>query len=65
MNYSTVMQKLRKLSMSGSTLGLSRSKELEKRLGAPSSNYRCILVAGSNGKGSVATMLARGLEEKG
>jgi dihydrofolate synthase/folylpolyglutamate synthase len=63
--YGQALRQLEKLSMSGSTLGLSRSKELERRLDAPSSKYRCILVAGSNGKGSVATMIARGLEESG
>jgi len=51
--------------MFGGTLGLSRIREMERKLGVPSGKYKCILVAGSNGKGSVATMIARGLEERG
>ncbi len=65
MEYKETLRRLEKLSMFGGTLGLSRIREMERRLDAPSSKYRCVLVAGSNGKGSVATMIARGLEESG
>ncbi len=65
MEYQKVLQKLYKLKAFGSRLGLSRIRELERRLGRPSRKFRCILVAGSNGKGSVALMIARGLQAEG
>lgn len=65
MEYSTAIGKLHGLGMFGGKLGLSRIRALDKKLGWPSRKLRCVLVAGSNGKGSVATMIARGLEESG
>ncbi len=65
MKYRQAIAALYKLSLFGSVLGLERIRELERRLGRPEKRFKCILVAGSNGKGSTATMIARGLEAAG
>ncbi|VVC02768.1 UDP-N-acetylmuramoyl-L-alanyl-D-glutamate--2,6-diaminopimelate ligase [Candidatus Burarchaeum australiense] len=65
MEHRQVIRALYRLGMFGSVLGLSRIRELERKLGRPKRRFRCILVAGSNGKGSVAAMIARGLEAAG
>ncbi|MDO8340337.1 MAG: folylpolyglutamate synthase/dihydrofolate synthase family protein [Candidatus Burarchaeum sp.] len=65
MKYRQAIAALYKLSLFGSVLGLERIKELEQKLGWPERSFKCILVAGSNGKGSTATMIARSLEEAG
>lgn len=45
--------------------GLERMREFDKLLGKPSEKLRCIHVAGTNGKGSVANMLASVLSANG
>lgn len=45
--------------------GLEEMTELLKRLGQPQSNFDVVLVGGTNGKGSVARLLAACLEEAG
>ena len=42
----------------GSCLGLGRMEELMHRLGDPQNRLKYIHVAGTNGKGSVSTLLA-------
>lgn len=42
----------------GSQLGLERITELCRRLGNPQNHFKAIHIAGTNGKGSVASMLA-------
>ncbi len=49
----------------GSVLGLSSIRELLKRLGNPQNRMKIIHVAGTNGKGSVCSMLASILSESG
>ena len=44
---------------------LDRMRELDSFLGSPSRNYRKIHVAGTNGKGSVATKIASALTQLG
>jgi dihydrofolate synthase/folylpolyglutamate synthase len=46
-------------------LGLDNIKELLQRLGDPQDEFRCVHVAGTNGKGSVSAMLASILREQG
>lgn len=50
---------------SGVKLGLKNSLELSSLLGAPEQKYKTIHVAGTNGKGSVVTKIAKGLELAG
>ncbi len=45
--------------------GLGRMRELLERVGSPDAALRCVLVAGTNGKGSVARTLAACLRESG
>ena len=45
--------------------GLEGMQAFDKRLGHPWKHYRCIHVAGTNGKGSVASMLAAALSAGG
>ena len=50
---------------SASRPGLSRTRELLDRLGAPQKKLRFVHVAGTNGKGSTCAMLASVLREAG
>ena len=45
--------------------GLNNAKAFNQALGFPTASYATIHVAGSNGKGSVATKIAKGLELSG
>ncbi|HZJ83056.1 MAG TPA: folylpolyglutamate synthase/dihydrofolate synthase family protein [Clostridia bacterium] len=49
----------------GSKLGLKNIKELLKRLGNPEKEFKYIHIAGTNGKGSVTSMLSHILYEAG
>jgi dihydrofolate synthase/folylpolyglutamate synthase len=53
------------LSPSAMTLGLANIHALLDRLGRPERRFRSIVVAGTNGKGSVTAMLASILRHKG
>lgn len=46
-------------------LGFERFKKFAARLNSPQNNYKIIHVAGTNGKGSVAYLLAKALQENG
>jgi dihydrofolate synthase/folylpolyglutamate synthase len=52
-------------SWKGSRLGLERIELLMHRLGDPQNELRCVHIAGTNGKGSTATMLASVLTQAG
>jgi dihydrofolate synthase/folylpolyglutamate synthase len=56
---------LSSLSTAGIRLGLDRVQGLLKRLGCPQDDYRAIIIAGTNGKGSVAAMTASILKTAG
>lgn len=58
MNMEQFIQLLQSVSWKGSRLGLERVETLLAMLGEPEKKLRFIHVAGSNGKGSVASMLA-------
>lgn len=49
----------------GARLELGRMRELARRLGDPQGRYRCVLVGGTNGKGTTAAVLAAALREGG
>lgn len=49
----------------GTKKGLGRIKKLLKELGNPHLSYPCVLIAGTNGKGSTAAMLASILSKAG
>lgn len=49
----------------GQKLGLERIRKLLDRLGNPEKNFRSIHIAGTNGKGSTAAMIASILREAG
>lgn len=58
MNYEQAMEYIYQTSWMGSRLGLARMEELLARLGNPHNRIPCVHIAGTNGKGSVAAMLA-------
>ena len=65
MNYNESIAYLEKLSSLGIHLGLERVELLLSNLGDPHKTFRSILVAGTNGKGSVCAMLEAVLIEAG
>ena len=58
MTYETALEKIHSLLTFGSRPGLSRMRELLRRLDNPQDKLRYIHVAGTNGKGSVCEMLS-------
>lgn len=58
MTYEEALQYIHSVSWMGSRPGLSRIKELCDKLGNPENSLSCIHVAGTNGKGSVCSMLS-------
>ncbi len=65
MNYTESIAYLEKLESLGIHLGLDRVNALLSRLGDPHKDFKSILVAGTNGKGSVIAMLEGVLLEAG
>lgn len=65
MNYTEALEYIHGVSWLGSKLGLSRTRELLAKLGNPQDGLKFIHVAGTNGKGSVCSMLASVLTEAG
>ncbi len=64
-SYRSALLRLVSFSRFGSKPGLKRINKLLELLGNPQKDFRCILVAGTNGKGSTTAMLARILEGAG
>jgi dihydrofolate synthase/folylpolyglutamate synthase len=64
-NYNDCLDSMYGLRRFGIKLGLSTIKNILSALGNPQNNYSCIHVAGTNGKGSVASALAAILQEAG
>ena len=58
MNYKEALAYLEGLNRFGIRLGLSRIKRLLELLGLPQERYRTIHITGTNGKGSVSSILA-------
>ena len=63
--YETCLNKLYGLKRFGIKPGLARVRELLAHAGNPQQTFSCIHVAGTNGKGSIASALARILYEAG
>lgn len=65
MTYEEALQYIQTVSWKGSKLGLERTQELLRKLGNPEKEMKFIHLAGTNGKGSTASMLATILEKAG
>lgn len=65
MTYEEALQYIQTVSWKGSKLGLERTQELLHKLGNPEKEMKFIHLAGTNGKGSTASMLATILERAG
>lgn len=65
MEFTQAMEKISSLERFGSMPGLERIQLLLNKMGNPERKCRYIHVAGTNGKGSVCTMLAEILHESG
>jgi len=64
--YHDLIKQLFSISLFGGVkLGLSNCVRLDEQLGFPSKQFKSIHIAGSNGKGSVATKIAMGLQLAG
>ena len=65
MTYSEALSFIHRTDWKGSRLGLERIRELLSRLGDPQKRLKFVHVAGTNGKGSVSSMLCSVLTEAG
>lgn len=65
MSYPAALETLYGLSWKGIELGLERVRRASARLGRPERAFPCIQVAGTNGKGTVSTVLAHALTDAG
>ncbi len=64
-NYNDTVEYLYGLRKHGIKLGLENSRTLMRILGEPQKSFRSIHIAGTNGKGSTAAIIASMLEENG
>ena len=65
MDYSNTLDYIEKLSGLGSKLDLERINEILERLGRPQDKLKAVHVAGTNGKGSVSSMISQMLISAG
>ena len=65
MNYEQAMEYIHAVQWAGHKPGLSRTRTLLAALGDPHKRLRFVHVAGTNGKGSTAAMLASCLQAAG
>ena len=65
MNYSEALSYIHSINWQWSKPGLERTQELLGKLGNPEKGLKFIHIAGTNGKGSTAAMLASILEAAG
>lgn len=65
MTVSEALSYIHSVSWKGSVPGLSRTRELLRRLGNPQNQLKFVHIAGTNGKGSTAAMLASVLRAAG
>ncbi|MEM4348753.1 MAG: folylpolyglutamate synthase/dihydrofolate synthase family protein [Candidatus Anstonellaceae archaeon] len=63
--YQETLQKIYELDKFGSKPGLERIQQILFELGNPQHSYRCVIVGGSNGKGSSVEMIGAILTEAG
>ena len=64
-SYQQALKEICALEKFGSKLGLERITRMLRLLGNPQKRCRCILVGGSNGKGSTVEMIGSILKEDG
>lgn len=64
-SYDTTLDYLFSLKNTGIKLGLERIEALSELMGTPTDSYSTVLVAGTNGKGSVSAIMASILSEAG
>ena len=65
MTYEEALKYIHSVNWVGSKLGLERTRELLGKLGDPHKKLKFVHIAGTNGKGSTAAMLASILEKAG
>ena len=65
LGYREALAEIYSLEKFGSQLGLERIREILKLLGNPQQSFKCIIVGGSNGKGSTTEMIGSALVEEG
>lgn len=65
MIYEEVMHRLDRLGANGSVYGTERVVSLLNRIGSPDEKMHIVHIAGTNGKGSTATMISSVLREAG
>ena len=65
MNYESALEYIHAVQWAGHKPGLSRTRTLLAALGDPHKKLRFVHVAGTNGKGSTAAMLASCLQAAG
>ena len=65
MTYNEALAYIHSVCWKGSVPGLSRTRELLKKIGNPENSLKFVHIAGTNGKGSTAAMLSSILEEAG
>ncbi|MCX6770431.1 MAG: Mur ligase family protein [Candidatus Micrarchaeota archaeon] len=63
--YSRALGEIYSLDKFGSRLGLTRIRAILREIGSPQQEYKCVLVGGSNGKGSATEMIGAILQEEG
>ncbi|MCL6088785.1 MAG: bifunctional folylpolyglutamate synthase/dihydrofolate synthase [Candidatus Marsarchaeota archaeon] len=63
--YHSALSRFASFSRFGSKPGLQRIEKILSLLGDPQKDFKCILVAGTNGKGSTTAMLAKILAQSG
>ncbi|MCX8174810.1 MAG: bifunctional folylpolyglutamate synthase/dihydrofolate synthase [Candidatus Micrarchaeota archaeon] len=63
--YERVLEEIYSLDRFGSKLGLERIRKILAAAGNPQEKYRCVIVGGSNGKGSTVEMIGKILEADG
>jgi len=63
--YAQATREIYLLDRFGSRLGLERIRAILKEMGNPQKKYKCLLVGGSNGKGSTTDMIGAILQESG
>ena len=64
-SYQKAVDEIYRLDLLGSRLGLDRMREILSELGNPHESYVCVLVGGSNGKGSTVEMTGEILRSAG
>lgn len=65
-SYSALLNQLYSINLhNGMKLGLANTLALSRALGAPEKQFSTVHIAGTNGKGSVATKMAKGLQLSG